>query len=887
MTAGEMWRRLIFFSRWGQFHRDLDEEMDQHVAMKAHGHLDLQEGMPPGEARYAAQREFGNTLLLRERSRNQRGWGVIEALLQDLRYGARMLRKNPGFTVVAVVTLALGIGISTAIFSVMYSALLRPLPYRDQRRIVVVWKGNPQSVSTVGELSYQEFEDWSRQSKSFEAMAAMPTTVYGYAFTLNGPGGPREIESARVTPSFFSVLGVHPKLGRSFSASEDSPGAAPTVIMSDALWRNQFNADAKIIGRNINLSGVGYTVIGEMPRKCTFPAGAEVWTPLALMPQKLLQNRGAVFLQVIGRLKTGVSIEEAKAELTGIIEREAAEYPETTSTGRFPVVTPLPEIVIGSTRPVVYLLWAASLLLLTIGCMNATSLLFARLLVRTKEVAVRVALGATRGNLFRQFSAEGLALAVPVALLGVGAARVALGVLVRIAPQGVYGISSARLNSAAVVFACAISLLIAIVFGAAPAVAFGPTDVERFLRDSGERVAGFGQGIRFRNFILPAELFVTTILLVGAALVVHSYYNLQRVKLGFDTRNVLTAEIRLSGEKWRNPTARQNFFRELIERLQSRPEVAYAGAVLLRPLEGIIGWDAHYEFDGQDAETARKNPIANLEVVTPDYFRAIGTPLIAGRYFMPTDMDSSESAVIVNEQLSKDRFGSAADSIGKRIRLGLEDGGPWSEIVGVVGNAHYRDLGQSERDIFLPYLQTSIPLRYVVVRTKSDPASFTPILRREVERIDKDQAVAHVRTMGKMVESVEATARFSMLLFLLFGISAAVLASVGVYGIVSESVIHRRREIGIRMALGAQRGDVLHMVIREGMLLAGMGTAAGIVGALALTRFLRSMLFEIKPTDPWTFVGVAILLTIVAMAACYIPARRVLEVDPMVALRYE
>ena len=562
----------------------------------------------------------------------------ISEFVRECSQATRIIVRHPRFFLITVLVLSLGIGMSTALFSVMYGVLLKPLPVQEQDHVVVAWKGDPKDVAHIGELSYPEFQDWQRQSKAFAMMAAMPTTVYGYGVTLTGYGEPVELERTPVSAAFFSSLGAQAIMGRTFQESDDRPGTEATVVLHYSVWKNQFHSDPSVIGKIVSLSGQGYTVIGVMSPDFDFPAGAQVWTPLGLNAQWV--NRGATFLQVIGRLKAGVSQQQSRDDIAGAMTQLAHQYPQYSEPGEFAVVTPLADYVFGNNKPAIVLLWAASLLLLTIACINITSLLLARAFVREKEVAVRLALGATWEHLVQQFLAEGLVLSSAGAIAGCAGARILIVLVIALAPQGIPRLSSISLNAFSLLFACFISIVIAIGFGLVPAFLMNKRDVRDSLNEGGARTAGGRRSAFFRKSLLVAETTVTMLLLACAGMVVHNFYNMQRVRLGFVPANVLTAQIDVDASR------RNAFFTQLLGRLQSHPEVSAAGGVLLRPFEGTVGWDVPYQGKGQDIYEAKRNPISNFEAITPGYFQAVGTPLLSGRDFTFDDKDAQECRVL-------------------------------------------------------------------------------------------------------------------------------------------------------------------------------------------------------------------------------------------------
>lgn len=801
---------------------------------------------------------------------------VVSILITELWQAARLIARRPKFFAITVLVLSLGIGMSTALFSVTYGVLLKPLPFNNQNRIVVIWKADREDPSHVGELSYAEFKDWERQSTAFSAMAAMPTTDYGYEVNLIGHGEPVELQRKPVSARFFEVLDAHAALGRTFLASDDHVGAQPTVVLSHAFWKAVFHADRSVIGKTISLNDEGYTVIGVMPAEFDFPAGTQVWTPLGINADWM--NRGATFLQVIGRLNAGVASQRAESEIAGIIRRVDAQYPEYADPGEFPIVTALPDYVFGNNKPAIFLLFAASLLLLGVACFNIISLLVARALLREREIAVRASLGATRWRLLRQFVAEGMVLSTTGVIGGCFAAEGILAIARSIIPPGIPRFSSVHINSLSLLFACGVSIAIAIALGCVPALIIVNRNLWNALGETGARMTGSRRGAFLRRTLLGAEAVVTMVLLASAGMVIHNFYDLQHVPVGLAPQNVLTAQIRTPQMDRNQANA---FFTQLLDRLRSNSEVEAAGAILLRPFEGTIGWDRQYRAGGESEDDALRNPTANLEVITPGYFSAVGTPLIAGRDFTMDDDKSHPNVMIVSASLARREFGSAQGAIGKQIglaRAATPADQDWRTIVGVVADAQYRRIGVRQGDMFLSFLQTGIPIRYVAVRTKTDPISFAPVLRKDVEAIDEHLVVSKVQPMAELLESARTGPRFSMLLFAAFGIFAGLLACVGAYGLVSDSVVQRRREMGIRMALGAQRQSILVVAMQNEMAAVGLGGCVGLVLSIGLTHVCAHILYGLGGTDYASVAIAFILLCSVSWASSVFPAAKLIGI---------
>ncbi len=813
----------------------------------------------------------------------------METLFKDLRYGFRGLVKRPGFAAVVVLTLALGVGANTAIFSVVYAVLLRPLPFPEQQRLVVAWEKDVTANTPFVELSVAEVRDWQAQSQSFSSLAAMPTTVYGYGYVLTGHGDPVQLESARVSGSYFSTLGAHAALGRVFSESDDQVNAPNIVVLSDRLWRERFHSDLNIVGQSITLNRQGFTVVGVMPANFEFPKGVDLWKPLlASMDPRTVENRGATYLQVIGRLKPGVTRSQAETELNTIIARVAAQHPETNAGGYRVVLTPLADYLFGSAKPALWALLAATGLLLLIASANIANLLLARATSRRKELAVRAALGASRWQLIRQLLFESLVLAVCGSLVGVLLSYWLVALLKILAPADIPRLEDVRINGAVLLVSTLCTLITIFIVGLLPALSASRVSLGEAINQASARLAGTKAGNRLRGTLVVVEVALTIVLLAGATLVLRSFVNLARVPLGFDPHQVQSMQIRLTGEKYRAVEARREFFRQLVERVEAQPGVVAASGVLIRPLEGTVGWDLDYAIEGQSLDEARQNALANYESVTPHYFRTFGIPLKAGREFEAQDRAENPRVVIVSESLAKQFFGSPAAAIGKRLKLDpAEAEEPWRQIVGVSGDVRYRELQTSRFDLYVPHAQSTPSLNHFAVRTTLDPPQAVALVKREVAALDPYQAVSRVASMDQLTDAQLARPRFSAVLLNWLAGLAMLLAALGIFGVMAYAVSQRTSELGLRIALGARASNIMALVMGQGMKLAVLGVLLGLIGAVCLTRWMVSLLYGVSTTDPLTFVMIALLPMIVSLVACWIPARRATKVDPMVALRYE
>ena len=880
-------RRLSALFRRSELECDLDDELRFHLEKETE--RNVARGMSPEEARRVALVDFGGVERVREECRDVRGVRPLENLRQDLRYGARSLRKNLGFTAVAVLTLALGVGACTAIFSVLYAVLLRPLPFPEQERLVVAWKKDLTSGNPLVELSLPEVRDWQARSQSFISLAAMPTTVYGYGYVLTGRGEPVQLESAKVTGRFFSVLGARAALGRVLDEADDRVNGPNVVVLSDSLWRGRFDADPGVVGRTVTLNQTGFTVVGVMPAGFTFPQGVDLWVPLqATMNPRGLENRGAVYLQAVGRLKPGVTLAQAEAELNTIIAGLAEQFPETQAAGERVVLTPLTDYVFGDAKPALWALFAATALLLLVAAANVANLSLARAMSRRRELAVRVALGASRGRVAIQLFVESLLLAACGGAAGVLLAYWLVDLLVAIAPGDIPRLGDVRLSGTALIASLVCTLASVLIFGLLPAVSSSRFNINEALTEAGGKLTGARSGTRLRGALVVSEVALTLVLLAGATLILRSFINLSRVPLGFDPKGVLTMQLRLTGAKYATVEARREFFRQLVERVEAQPGVVAASGVLTRPLEGAVGWDQEFAAEGQTPDEARKNPNANYETVNPHYFRTFGIPLKAGRAFGEQDRQGGEPVVIVSETLAGRFFGSADRAVGKRLKLDPGDAdGPWRLIVGVAGDVRYRELQSTRLDVYVPNAQSTPYLNHFAVRTTLDKAGALALVRREVAALDPQLAVSNVATMEEIVALRLSRPRFSAALLNWLAGTATLLAAVGIFGVMAFAVAQRTRELGLRVALGARPADVMKLVLGQGMKTAGLGVLIGVAGAVSLTRWLASLLYGVSAADPVSLAFVALLLALVALLACYVPARRAAKVDPMVALRYE
>ncbi len=802
-------------------------------------------------------------------------------LWQDLRYGIRTLLRRPGFTLIAVLALMLGIGANSAIFSVVNGVLLRPLPYADPERLVQVWEYRPRQGMNQIEVSSAEFAAWRDQNRVFEQIAAIDHADYN----LTGNDEPQRISGARVSASYFPLLGVKPALGRTFLPEEDQPDHNSVVVLSYGIWQGRFGSDPNILGKSVTLNGTACTVIGIMPRGFQLPHDAGLARPIAFTSAEQTTS-GNHYLEVIARLKPGVTIKEAAGEMSAIAGRLEQTFPNT-NVGHGVVLVPLHEQVVGEVRPALLVLLGAVGFVLLIACANVANLLLARSAARRKEIAIRTALGASRARIIRQLLTESLFLAVLGGAAGLLLAMWGVDLLIRLIANSIPRANEISLDGRVLGFTLLISLMTGLLFGLLPALQTSRPDLTESLKEGGRDSAESFRRNRARSLLVVCEVALTLVLLIGAGLLIKSFLRLRDVNPGFNPAGTLTLELSLPASKYSDGAQIAGFYQQLLPRVEALPGVQAAGAVSVLPLSGndesnFVGIEGHQPLPpGQALRAGRR-------IVNPDYFRAMGIPLKRGRPFTQADTRETERVMIINETMAHRFFAPDEDPLGKRIRTG---GGssPWLSVVGVVGDVRHGGLDRDARpEMYFPYLQAPSRSMALVVRAAAgDPLKLAGPVRGQVLSLDKDQPIGNVMSLEQLLAESVAPRRFSMLLLGLFAAVAMILAAVGIYGVMSYSVAQRTREIGIRMALGAQAADVLRMVVGQGMVLAVIGLGVGLATALAVTRVMSSLLFEVSATDPLTFAGVSILLAVAALLACYIPARRATKVEPVVALRYE
>lgn len=807
----------------------------------------------------------------------------METFIQDIRFGIRMLAKKPMFSIIAVITLALGIGANTAIFSVVNGVLLRPLPFKEPDRLMMI---RETKLPQFPEFSVApgNFLDWKKQNTVFERLVAYK----GSSLNLIGTDDPERLRALNVTEGFFAMLGAQPQLGRDFLAEEDQVGHNNVVILSYGLWQRRFSGDPKILNQTITLNRQAYTVIGVMPATFHFGSGEnelDLWTPMAFTEEQA-QNHGGHGLVAIGQLKPGITVDQARAEMSAIAGRLAAQYP--VDIGWDVKIMPLLEFSVRSIKPALLILLVAVAFVLLIACANVANLLLARAAGRQKEIATRTSLGASRWRIVRQLLTESLLLSLLGGALGLALAKWGMDLLLTLAPPDLPRLNNVSLDGRALAFTATITLLTGVIFGLVPALQSSKPNLNETMKDAGRGSTEGGRRQRIRSILVVLEVATALVLLVGAGLMIKSFWQLQKVDPGFNPDNTLTVQVSLPKTKYPEESQQVAFFQQLIERVATLPGVQSAGAGHVVPLSGN-DFVLAFEIDGRPPLQPGVTQSTNYYSVSADYFKAMGIPLRRGRVFTERDIKDSPRVAVINETMAKKIFPDE-DPIGKRITFdNRQKGNPeWFEIVGIVGDVKQYSLDQvTTMQTYEPYIQQTFPYMTLVVRTTGDPTNLNAAIRSEVLKLDKEQPTTNFKTLNEFFSISIAQQRFSVVLLGMFAVVALVLSAVGIYGVLSYAVTQRTHEIGIRVALGAGKRDVLRLVVGQGMLLTVIGVAGGLGAAFALTRLMASLLFGVTATDAVTFASVASLLLAVALLACYIPARRATKVDPLVALRYE
>ena len=807
----------------------------------------------------------------------------MKELFQDIRYGFRMLRTRPGFTVVAVAALALGIGANTAIFSLINSVLLRPLPYPEPQRIVMIEENGKDGKSS--NTSYATSKDWRERSQSFESISV----VRDWSITLTGEGEPEMLQGMRVSANYFSTLAIKPVFGREFLPQEDSPATRRVVILSHSLWQRRFGSDAAIVGKPITLGGQTFTVTGVMPKgfedlvSARLFQKADLWAPLGYDETLPWACRTCRHIQAIARLKQGVSLEQAGAELNTISQTLVLEHPHDYAVSGVTII-PLLDKFVGAVRPALYLLLGAVALVLLIACANVANLLLARSTQRRKEIAIRSALGARRGRIIRQLLTESVMLSTLGAAAGLALVWWGIEILAALSPPTILRLNEVNVDARVLGFTLALSLLTGIIFGLAPALQSSKLDLNAALKE-GARGAGGGAGHRLRNLLVVSEIALALVLLVGAGLLVRSFVRVLNVTPGFESANLVTMNVSANGTRYADDAKVCAFYDEVVSRVSHLLGVEAAAVVSNLPLGGNKDM---YGFHVEEKPMVNPEEAPSIEryVISPEYLRAMRIPLLAGRDFTERDGPNAPFVALISDSTAQSIWPNE-DPIGKRVRMGGPDG-PLRTIVGITGNvSHYGLDTPADLQAYVPEAQWTSSDMQLVVRTPVDPRVLLEAVRGEIWAVDKDLPIYRVATMEQLVSGSVAQRRFIVILLSLMAMLAATLAALGIYSVMSYSVTQRTQELGIRMALGAQSNDVIKLVVGQGIRLTLGGIAVGLAASLALTRVMSSLLFGIGATDPVTFAAISLVVAVVALGACFVPARRATKVDPMVALRYE
>jgi putative ABC transport system permease protein len=809
----------------------------------------------------------------------------METLIKDLRYGLRNLLKRPGFTAIVVVTLALGIGASTAIFSVVNSVLLTRLPYREAHRIVAIQELDPTGRRV--QVTAANFYDWRSQNSAFEHLAAIRTGTMNLALADQS----ERLEIAQTSANFFSVFGVEPQHGRLFIPADEVAGHAPVVVLSNSLWQRRYSSDPQIVGKPITLDGRSYTVAGVAPAGFSDPFKSELWLPpLKLVPElnermDVTTQRGMGYLSAIALLKPGVTVTQAAAEMETITARLRQQYP-TTNNRRFNKVVSLHDDLVGNTNKMLWLLLGAVTFVLLIGCANVANLLLASAASRYKEMAIRTALGASRWRVIRQLFTESTMLALLGGAAGLAVAYWGLALITKFLPGDFPRLNEIRIDWRVLAFTLTASVLTGILFGLVPALQISRPNVQESIRESGRGTVGSAKQSRFRQALIIGEVALSVVLLAGAGLLFRSFMQLQSVNAGFVSQQVLTARLSPSGTNFTTDEAYIGFFENVMKKVTEIPGVLDVGMINTLPL--AKGPTGAFRVDGRPITTPDKWPGANMRGVSSGYFRAMSIPLLQGRSFTDNDKEGAPRALIVNQALAQKDF-PGENPVGKRITFGNTDDQQqpiWFEIIGVSANVRSLELKEEPvPELYFSSLQNPWAAMSLVVRSSVEPESLAGQVRQIVNEVDKTVPVSQVRTMDHLVSESVMQPRFNLFLVGLFSVLAMLLSAAGIYGVTSYTVSQRTHELGIRLALGAQLGDVLRMVLLQGLTVIGIGIVVGLVAAFALVRLMKSLLFGVSETDPVTYVGITLMLSLVALLACYIPARRATKVDPLEALR--
>ncbi|MEK6286802.1 MAG: ABC transporter permease [Acidobacteriota bacterium] len=867
--------------------RDMDAELRFHLEMEIE--KNVARGMSHAAARREALRSFGGVEKFKEECRDVRSGGSIESLMQDTRYGARILLRNPGFTVVAVLTLALGIGANTAIFSVIYGVLMRPLPYKDGTQLVIVQQQAPLAGVLKLPFSVKEVLDYREQNQTLDAVVEHHTM----SFTLLGGIEPQRVQTGVVSANFFDVLGVIPIVGRTFVPGDEEHGSDAVLVLSHKYWQQSHGGDPGIVGRVFQMNNRPHTVIGVLPPIPQYPVEEDVYMPTSQCPtrssEQFMANRNARMMSVFGRLKRDVPVAQAQADLSTIAANLQKQYADSypTNRGYGAVVSPLQEELTRRAKPTFLILLGTAGLVLLIACANVANLTLARLMRREREMAIRAALGAGRGRLIRQLLTESTLLSLGGGILGLLFAAGGLHLLVNFAARFTTRAGEIRIDGLVLLFTLLVSVVTGLVFGLVP-VFSSDQNLTNALKEGGGRTSASASRQRVRNLLIVAQVAVSFMLLIGAGLMVRSLIKLQSVSPGFDPEKVLAIRVSPNWSKYNTPDKTLALFERLLDKVRSQPGVQSAGLASTYPLNqlGITNgpFNRGFQIEGRPIPEGELAPQADFRSASPGYFETIRLALVKGRTFEEADNEKSLNVAVINQSTARHRW-SDEDPIGRRVSF--DRGQTWVTIIGVVSDVKQYGLDRDPTDeIYIPLAQNGFA-NNLLVRTAADPMSITSLMREAIYAVDPETAIDRVQTLEQVRTDAVASPRLTAMLLALFAGLALVITAAGIAGVMALSVSQRRRELGIRLALGATPGRVLSMVMRQGMTFVLMGLSIGVAGALLLGRLMSSLLFAVEPTDPITFVAVSGVLMVVAAAACFVPARRVTSIDPMLALRSE
>jgi len=882
-----VWLQKLRLRFWALFRKQkldaqMDDEMRSHVEMQTQDNIDA--GMTPEDARYAALRQFGCVESIKEKCREQRGVSWLENSVQDIGYGARMLRKNPGFTVVAVLTLALGIGANTAIFSVVNSVILRPLPFREPDQLVQITERFLKTGEIADWLSPADFLDLQAQSSSFQQIAAIAPGT----FIDRSGSEPLRFKGARATPGLFGLLGISPLLGRAFTTEEAQPGHDHVALLSHSLWKERFGGDPAVVGQSIKLNDASYTVVGVLPPSFVFAYRPDLWVPLAFTPQEQ-QMRNSSALQTFGRLKPGTSVEQANGQLSAVADRIARSNGWPTGVRNFTGIR-LHEVIAGKVRKPLFVLLFAVAFVLLIAAANVANLLLGRFSTRQREFAVRTALGAGAGRLARQFFTENLLVAFSGGVLGVLLATWLLPALIAAIPSDIPRIEEIRIDWRVLIAAFSAALLVGALLSIAGVFQLGRADMRQALCEGSSTLTGGVRRQRTGSALIVGEVALTVVLVAAAGLMVRSFWVLWHVDPGYNVENILTVQV--DAFRSRYPEGQyQLFFDELVQRVQGLPGVQAVGVINTMPLSGT---SAICDFDLEERPAALgESRHSDLRQIAGDYLRAMGIPLVLGRTLTEAELRAKDGfgTVLINQSFAH-RYWPGESPLGKRILVRAPIERAALEVIGVVADTRHEGLeGSTGLEMYVPYAfpyaYASWSDGYLLVRTAGQLMGLESAIRHEILALNPAQPVGTVQPFRTLLSQAVAPRRFNMWLLGSFAMLALMLAAIGIFGVISYNVTHRTREIAIRMALGARAADIIALVITRGMVLTGVGLIIGLGASLVLTRFLTTLLFGVRPIDIPTFLGTAVLLTAVALLASLLPARRATKVNPMVALRYE